>query len=348
MNDLHFIKIDENSRIPKYQQVIDSIIHNISTGNFKMDQKLPSINMLSEEFYLSRDTVEKAYKHLKKRNIILSIRGKGYYISKNKMISKKKILLLVNKLSKHKTSIYQSLIDNVSINTFIDIQVYHCDETLFLNLLNQHKNNFDYIIVVPHFKTDTLSHTSFTENVKKAVQEIPDDKLIILDDIKLGENRAIIEVYQDFENDIYDALNLGLDKIKKYSNLILVYPKKSIYPYPKRILHGFKKFCINNNLNYEILEEVYDETVLKKGDLFITITESDLVKLIKQLTEDEHVLGEDIGVISYNETPLKDLLGISVLSTDFNYIGETVARMISNNEKGRHKVPFLFIDRHSI
>ena len=77
-----FINIDENSRIPKYKQIIDSIIHNISIGKLSMDQKIPSINRFSEEFYLSRDTVEKAYSILKKRGIISSIRGKGYYISR--------------------------------------------------------------------------------------------------------------------------------------------------------------------------------------------------------------------------------------------------------------------------
>ncbi len=61
MDIIKHIKIDENSRIPKYKQIVDSIIHNISTGQFKIDDKVPSINTFSKEFYLSRDTVEKAY-----------------------------------------------------------------------------------------------------------------------------------------------------------------------------------------------------------------------------------------------------------------------------------------------
>ena len=88
--------------------------------------------------------------------------------------------------------------------------------------------------------------------------------------------------------------------------------------------------------------------ILKKGDLFITIEESDLVNLVKQIRDDEYVLGQDIGVISYNDTPLKDLLGITVMSTDFNKMGEIAARMILNKEKGEIKVPFNFIDRNSI
>jgi DNA-binding LacI/PurR family transcriptional regulator len=61
-----------------------------------------------------------------------------------------------------------------------------------------------------------------------------------------------------------------------------------------------------------------------------------------------YTLGKDIGIISYNDTPLKELLGITVISTDFNIMGETAASMILNNEKGEIKVPFNFIDRNSI
>jgi len=50
--------------------------------------------MLSEEFYLSRDTVEKAYKILKERKIITSVIGAGHYISRTNLNSKINILFL--------------------------------------------------------------------------------------------------------------------------------------------------------------------------------------------------------------------------------------------------------------
>ncbi len=61
---IKLIKIDEDSRVPKYKQIVDSILQNIANGNLKINQKIPSINSFSEEFYMSRDTVEKAYKRL--------------------------------------------------------------------------------------------------------------------------------------------------------------------------------------------------------------------------------------------------------------------------------------------
>ncbi|SHI30710.1 GntR family transcriptional regulator [Algibacter luteus] len=343
-----FINIDENSRVPKYQQIVDSVIENISKGNFNIDEKIPSINRFSEEFYLSRDTVEKAYSILKERNIITSIRGKGFYISRTKLISKVNILFLINKLSNYKLRTYNHFIDAIGANSHTDLHVYHCDETLFLNLIDKNKSAYDYFIIMPHFKTDDLKHVSFTDKALKALEKIPQQKLIILDNIKPEMSGALGEVYQDFENDIYGALNEGLTKIKKYQKIILVYPEKAVHPYPRRILHGFRKFCVEHNLDFEIIDKVYHDMILKKGDLFITIEEADLVNLVKQVREDEYILGSDIGIISYNDTPLKDLLGITVISTDFKVMGETAAQIILNKKKLKLKAPFNLIERDSL
>ena len=348
MDIYKFINIDENSRVPKYQQIVDSVIDNISKGNFQIDQKIPSINRFSEEFYLSRDTVEKAYSILKERNIITSIRGKGFYISRTKLISKVNILFLINKLSNYKLRTYNHFINNIGANSHTDLHVYHCDETLFLNLLEKNKSAYDYYVVMPHFKTENLRHISATDKALSSLKKIPLDKLIVLDNIKPNLNGCLGEIYQDFENDIYDALGEGITRIKKYEKIILVYPEKSVYPYPRRIQHGFRKFCVEHKLDFEILDKIYDDMILKKGDLFITIEEADLVNLVKQVREDEYKLGSDIGIISYNETPLKELLGITVISTDFKVMGETAAEIILNKKKTSFKVPFHIIERDSL
>ncbi|WP_298767209.1 GntR family transcriptional regulator [uncultured Polaribacter sp.] len=348
MNLIKLISIDENSRIPKYQQIIDSIIHNISEGNLKMDEKIPSINVFSEEFYLSRDTVEKAYSILKERKIIVSIRGKGFYISRTKLISKINILFLINKLSSYKLRTYNYFINSIGANAHTDLHIYHCNEALFLNLIEKNKGAYDYFVIMPHFKTNDFKHISLTEKVIDALKLIPKEKLVILDNAKSVPNAKITQIYQDFENDIYDALNKGIAKIKKYKKIMLVYPKKAIYPYPKRILHGFRKFCVEHDLDFEVIEKIYQDMVIKKGDLFVTIEEEDLVNLVKQVREDEFKLGTDVGIISYNDTPLKELLGITVISTDFKVMGETAAKMILDKTNKKIKVPFNFIDRESL
>ena len=263
MSDLYnYIKIDNNSRVPKYRQIVDSIIQNISNGNLKIDQKIPSINRFSEEFYLSRDTVEKAYSILKERKVITSIRGKGFYISRTKLISKINILFLINKLSWYKMEIYHSFINSMGPNSYVDLHIYHCDESLFLNLLNKHKKAYDFYVIMPHFKTEDNQHTSSTVAVSQAMSKIPKNKLVIMDNKEIPITDNIITVYEDYENDIYNALTEGIKKIKKYKKIILVYPQKAIYPYPKKIKHGFMKFCVEHNLDFDIINEIgYQRTM---------------------------------------------------------------------------------------
>lgn len=348
MEIFKYIEISDDSRIPKYRQIVDSIIHNISVGNLKIDQKIPSINQFSEEFYLSRDTVEKAYSMLKDRKVITSVRGKGYYITRTKLVSKVNILFLINKLSSYKMQVYNAFVNTIGANSHTDLHIYHCDESLFLNLMDKYKGVYDYYIIMPHFISEQKRHISFTKEITTTIDEIPKDKLVLMDNNNLTLTGEFIEIYQDFENDIYDALTTGLPKIAKYEKLILAYPERTVYPYPRRILHGFRRFCLEFNIAFEIIEEIYEDIILMKGDLFITIEESDLVNLVNQIREKEFILGEEIGVISYNDTPLKDLLGITTISTDFNVMGKTAANMILNNKKGKVKSPFNLIERGSI
>ena len=342
------IKINENSRIPKYKQVVDSIIDDIARGKLKVNEKIPSINELSEMCYLSRDTVEKAYKQLKERKIIVSVRGKGYYTTKTDHISKSNIFFLVNKPSTYKMMIYNSFVDAIGIDGHVNMFIYHCDESLFINSLEKSLGAYDYYVIMPHFKDSNSNHVSYTDEVLNLLEQIPKDKLIMLDNTKPGIKGEYGAIYQDFKNDIYNALKEGLEKIRKYDKIILVYPNKSANPYPRRIVHGFQQFCREYDLDFEILDEIYEDMELQRKDVYITIQERDLVNLVRQVRNKNLKLGEEIGIISYNETPLKELLGITVISTDFKAMGESAAYMVLKNKKEKVKNVFKYIERNSL
>ncbi|MFD0990126.1 GntR family transcriptional regulator [Mariniflexile jejuense] len=348
MSQLIEIKINESSRVPKYKQIVDSIVNDIAKGKLKIGEKIPSINELSESCYLSRDTVEKAYKQLKEQKVIISVKGKGYYTSKTDLISKIQIFFMINKLSSYKMMIYNSFVNSVGINGHVTLSIYHCEESLFARTLERNLGAFDYYVIMPHFKTDELNHISTTDVVKDMIEKIPKDKLIILDNNKLDIKGNYGAVYQDFQDDIYDALKKGLEKLKNYDKLVLVYPSKSVYPYPLRIIHGFRKFCSKYNFDFEILDQVYDDMDLESKDAYVIIEENDLVNLVRQVRKKNLTLGKDIGIISYNDTPLKDLLGINVVSTHFKAMGETAAHMVLTNKKEKVKNVFEYIERNSI
>ncbi|HLL44945.1 MAG TPA: winged helix-turn-helix domain-containing protein, partial [Segetibacter sp.] len=104
------IYFDEFSVTAKYQQLANSIIKAIEKGKLQAGDVLPSINELSLEFDVSRDTVEKGYKHLKKMGVVGSVPGKGYYIKTSNVERQIRIFLLFNKLSTHKKMIYDALV----------------------------------------------------------------------------------------------------------------------------------------------------------------------------------------------------------------------------------------------
>lgn len=333
--------------MPKYRQIVNSIIEEIEKGSLKVGQRIPSINEISEEYYLSRDTVEKAYNHLKQLRIIVSAKGKGYYVARTVESSRLNILFMMNKLSSYKLKVYNSFVNSLGSEAAIDLQLYHCDSRLFLNIMEEKKGAFDYYVVMPHFKDASLVHKSMTKEVFDVLKTIPDDKLILLDN-NVPELKGVSSIYQDFKMDIYYALNEGVDLLRKYEKVILVFPRKAVYPFPMRILHGFQKFCTDQNLKFEVLEEIYQDMDLDERDAYVIVEEHDLVSLVRQARDKNYQLGKDIGVISYNDTALKDLLGITVITTDFKAMGETAAYMIQSKKNETVKNAFRFINRGSV
>ena len=85
-------------------------------------------------------------------------------------------------------------------------------------------------------------------------------------------------------------------------------------------------------------------------EAYIVIEETDLVTLIKCCQVQHMKIGTDIGIISYNETPLKEILldGITVISTDHHQMGVSAANLILENRKEKVKNPFAFIERKSL
>ncbi len=341
------IRIDSESRIPKYRQIANSIIEDIEHGVLTVGQRVPSINEISEEYYISRDTVEKAYNFLKEKQIIVSAKGKGFFVARNLLPSTINVLFLLNKLSSYKLQIYNSFVNSLGQNAKVDLNIYHCDPTIFLNTLEENIGRYDYYVVMPHFKDEHQVHKSMDADIVQALRKIPEDKLLILDNGIPELKRDVASVYQDFKQDIYDALSEGQEILKRYEKLILVYPRKTVYPYPLEILQGFQKFCGDLDFDFEVLDEVYPDMDLRTNDAYIIIEENDLVSLVKQTRDKGFVLGKDIGIISYNDTPLKDLLGITVISTDFQVMGETAAYMILKKKKELVKNVFRFINRNS-
>lgn len=132
-NIYRVIKIDEQSITAKYIQLTNAILQGIDQGKLEKDYLLPSINELSYELEISRDTVEKAYRHLKSLGVVASVPGKGYFIAKTDFKQKIKLFLIFNKLSAHKKIIYDSLVNVLGEKAALDFYIYNNHSSLFKN-----------------------------------------------------------------------------------------------------------------------------------------------------------------------------------------------------------------------
>ncbi len=75
------ILIDKNVRTPLYWQISDQIKEKIISGQLPCGAILPSERALSQLLHVHRNTVIKAYSHLKDEELVESVRGVGYRVT---------------------------------------------------------------------------------------------------------------------------------------------------------------------------------------------------------------------------------------------------------------------------
>ncbi|HLQ99750.1 MAG TPA: substrate-binding domain-containing protein [Sphingobacterium sp.] len=340
-NDIfEYISIDDYSATPKYKQLANSVITVIEEGKVKKGDLLPSINEVSFVLEVSRDTAEKGYRYLREKAIIDSVPGKGYFVSDVDIKSNRQVVLLFNKLSAHKKIIYDSFIREIGEDATVDLYVYNNDLTLFKRTLENLKKDYSNYVIIPHF-------IEGRDEVYEIVNTIPKEKLLLLDKLIPGVAGKYAAVYENFEKDIYNALDQARARLSKYHTLKLVFPDKSYYP--KGIIKGFYKFCQQYAFEHLLVSDVLSEN-MSRGEVYINLMEGDLVKILDRVLENKMTVGKDIGIISYNETPLKKFIleGITTISTDFNVMGKSAARMIVDGSKRHEEVPFRLILRGSL
>ena len=332
---MKFIQIQHNKGIPKYKQIISSVEKIIEEGNLKKDEKLPSINKVCLEFSLSRDTVLLAYEELKKRGIIYSILGKGYYVKSTEINIKHRVFLLFDELNSFKEDLYNSFLVNVGKGIQVDIFFHHFNIKVFQKLIDDSNGNYTKYIIMP---TNLIGAAT-------AIKTLPVNEVYILDQTN-PELKSFPAIYQNHQKDIYNCLSLGKNKLNKYENLILIFPG---FREPLGMNIGFEDFCNDYKFKYEVITEFKNRDI-KKGEVYIIPNDRDLVQVIEKSKLQNLNLGNDFGVISYNETPLKKIVenGITTISTNFELMGKILAQMILKNQKDQIENKCHLILRNSL
>lgn len=329
-----------NTRLekPVYKQLRDYIENGIGKGQLLPGEKLPSINKLALEYQLAPGTIIRAYEELRELGIISSKQGKGYFISSTDMTLHYRIFLLFDRISVFKEILYDSFRDEFDEQTDIQVFFHHYDKRRFEKLVRENLGRFTHYVLMPHLD----------KGIQKLINQIPEKKTIFIDNLPENLQTKASAVYQDFKNDIYGTLKEKLQKIKKYKAIHLSLSQSHFQFIPQGIQIGFQLLCSDFQLNHSIIRNISENNLQKKG-LYIIFDDRELLNTLKIIQKKKWKLGRDIGIISFDETPMKELLagGISVLSTDFVQMGKTAANLVKGTVEGQIANPFRLIERNS-
>lgn len=331
-------KIDKALNTPVYQQIINSVLSRIEDGSLSIGSQLPSINQVAGDYSLARETVVKAFKILQEQGVISPVQGKGYFVSSAQFNVKNRIFVLFDTFSAYKEVIYNSLKDSSGSEAFIDIYFHHFNFKVFEKMILESIGNYQSYVIIP------MEHKRLDE----VLSAVPSDKLYLLDIKPQNSEGKYSGVFQNFEDDIFNALTSAVDLCRNYSKLILVFRNQITDP-PAGIIAGFQRFCEINRFDSLVIRTSLSKRKQKIGEAYIVIDDEDLVYLAENAKASGLKLGTNLGIISYNETPLKKIAanGISVISTDFAEMGSLVAQMVINKQKAFIYNTFRFINRGS-
>ena len=243
-------------------------------------------------------------------------------------------------MSDHKKVIYNSFKKKLGDFSSVDLQIHHSESKVLEKIIIENLGKYDYYVIMPHLKDEEAS-------IRDVINRIPKEKLYLLNKDIDGITGNYGCVYEDFEMDIVQALQNGLDRIKKYKKLVLVFPTENYYC--TGIRDGFIRFCKEYGYSYEIIDRACLREV-RARELYVVIEEADLVEIVKNATSKSLVLGKTLGIIAYNDSPFKEILagGIASLSTDFERMGAELADMIQTRNQRKIKNPFSLILRGSV
>ena len=73
--------IHNSSMRPIYEQIVGQMKEKIMSGELRQEELLPSVRTLSKELRISALTVKKAYDALEQEGFIVTVHGKGSYVS---------------------------------------------------------------------------------------------------------------------------------------------------------------------------------------------------------------------------------------------------------------------------
>lgn len=338
------IVLETSDKAPIYKQLVEQFEYAIRSAKLKAGEQIPSMNEFASQLGISKETVKKTYGILREKGLLVPQQGKGFYVAEASEASKPRVLVIFDKLSIYKEVLYNSLAEELGEKADITVLMHNQNIELFTYYLDSCLDKYDYYVISPHFPLDEKTQAAAT----KLIARIPNRKLIMVDHWLQSYTGNYGAVYQDFENDVYEGLKQGLDKLQIASCLKVITMASSLYG--PMICKGVDRFCLEHNIPVEFMNSAPSD--ISSGDTYLVINsqlDSGLAALARSIKAQNLEVGKDVYIISYNEFDLNEVVlnGLTTISTDFKQMGRTAATMILNRKSWKVHCDFRMTRRGS-
>ena len=91
-----------NSRDPRpiYEQIMDNLRRLIISGGVSPGERLPSVRELAAQLVINPNTIQRAYRELENQGYLVTLPGKGTFVTENQSIEDQRIQILWQQLER--------------------------------------------------------------------------------------------------------------------------------------------------------------------------------------------------------------------------------------------------------
>ena len=332
-------KIQELADIPtfsKHEQLVRGIINAIDEKILVKNDALPSVNTMNKELGFAKETIVRAYAELKSRGIVEARNRKGFFVVNAHTEQTLKVALMMYGYDTFQELFYSAFRDGLGERVHLDVFFHHGNIEVFETILDHIRGKYGMYVIspIPHPHTAQL------------LQTIPQNRFLMFDRYEPMEG-DFCHVTQEFETSSYEAFAALAETIRAFDEIIFFYHPDDLIPI--EILRGYKRFLKDFGIKGGV-RAAYKSGSVEKGKVYFTIDNTELYMMIKDCKQKKLVLGQDLGILSHNDEPVKELIGdgITTFSTDFALMGKKAANYVLTREKIQETLPMMLIRRNSL
>jgi DNA-binding transcriptional regulator YhcF (GntR family) len=328
------IAIDRNAKTPVYRQIVERVLADVREGRLRKGDSLPSLNRLADDCQVSRDTAAKAYALLRRRGVLHARHGKEFYILSDALPPVRRCLLVMDEANMYKRRLAEGLREGLAAGGgTLDVFLHNFSANALEALLGFAAGSYDAVAVVP---TPSPAETA------AVLAKLPAARFIAVDQDP-GVAR-IPSVGQDFVGGTFAALMSGRRRLARYAALVLADGGTSRIV--QDIAAGAERFARKTGMPFR--REPAPRPV--RGEVLLTLSDENLVLAVQAAARNRLVPGRDFGLISYNDTPFKEIVagGVATISVDFYAMGLAAAQLLLHGGADHTTIPTRLSPRSSL